>query len=83
MGMRIRVDGYRKPLELLEIKEFDGYVNLGFEPITCGVFPTSFVEVIPSDEAERVAQVKAAIAYQNTLTKTGKPRKVAERKQVA
>lgn len=59
------------------------YIDLVFDHITLGVFNDSTVEVIPSTEAERVAQVRDAIAYQNTLTKTGKPRVKALSEQKA
>lgn len=84
VGMRVKVSGYTKPLTILEIKQSGSYcetvngrkyyIDLVFKSITCGYFPESTVEAIPSSEEERVAQVRAAIAYQNTLTKAGKPR---------
>lgn len=85
IGMRVRVDGYKKPLTIRDIKTSgsymqtaDGpkhYIDVAFDSLTCGYFPESTVEVVPETEEARVAQVKAAIAYQNTLTKAGKPRK--------
>jgi len=41
-----------------------------------GLRPTSIVQSV-RDEAERQQHIAAAIAYQSTLTKTGKPRKQA------
>jgi hypothetical protein len=87
--MRVKVFGYTKPLTILEIKQSgsgqqlpDGsirhYTDLVFKPVVEGMFPESTVEVVPA-EKERVAQVRAAIAYQNTLTKAGTPRKHASR----
>lgn len=83
VGMKIKVDGYKHPQVLREIKaslsSCNGrhYTDLTFDPITLGVFPESLVDVIPATEDERIAQVRAAIAYQNTLTKAGKPRKAS------
>jgi hypothetical protein len=93
VGMRVKVSGYRKPLTIQEIKQSGSYcessngriyyVDLIFKPITLSVFPESTVEAVPASEDERLAQVRAAIAYQNTLTKIGKPRKVATNRVAA
>lgn len=84
VGMRVKVSGYSKPLTIKEISQSGSYcetangrkyyIDLVFAPITCGYFPESTVEAVPASEEDRVAQVLAAIAYQNTLTKAGKPR---------
>lgn len=84
VGMRVKEFGYSKPLTILEIKVsgsqymtpegYKPYTDLVYASITCGHFPESTVEAVPASEEERVAQVRAAIAYQNTLTKAGKPR---------
>jgi hypothetical protein len=56
-----------------EIRRY--YTNLVFATLTFSTLPESTVEAVPASEEARAAQVKAAIAYQNTLTKAGKPRK--------
>lgn len=93
VGMRVKVSGYRKALTLQVIepslscsisRDANGnevrryYTNLVFAPITICTFPESTVEAVPVTEEARIAQVRAAVAYQNTLTKAGKPRKTAQ-----
>lgn len=89
VGMRVKMSGYRKPLTIQAIepslsysisRDADGgeirryYTNLVFAPLTFSTLPESTVEVVPVTEDARVAQVRAAIAFQNTLTKAGRPR---------
>jgi hypothetical protein len=91
--MRVKMSGYRKPLTIQAIepslsysisRDAEGneirryYTNLVFAPLTFSTLPESTVEAVPASEDERVAQVKAAIAYQTTLTKTGKPRRATK-----
>lgn len=50
------------------------YTNISTERSALGVLPTSTVRFV-RDEAERTAFRDAALVFQDTLTKTGKPKK--------
>lgn len=83
VGMIIRVDGVPGFVKggLMTVREvlnpdINKGVTLNFDNFSWGMGLTSQVQVIPATKEERIAQVQAAIAYQNTLTKAGKPRKV-------
>jgi len=52
------------------------YIDIVTRRGTHGVYPSSKVRAV-RDEEQRKAQVAAALAYQATLTKTGKPSKKA------
>lgn len=84
-GMHVWSDGRFWPVLAIESSASsalaaDGtqtpYVNIVMKRYTWGVFQTSTVRFV-RDEADRLETLAQAIAYQATLTKTGKPSKVA------
>lgn len=94
-GMFVWDDTYGfKPkfLPVLSIKpsksfcEADGvrryYINIETRRCSHGVFPDSQVRAV-RNEAERQAQLAAALAYQSTLNKLGKPLKRAAAQHAA
>ena len=70
----LREIDYQSGTKYMKDGKWHSYIALNFDKGSVMMFPESTVEVIPTDESERVAQVRAAIEYQNTLTKAGKPR---------
>jgi hypothetical protein len=50
------------------------YIDIETKACTYGVFPSSNVRFV-RDEADRLETVAAALAYQDTLTAMGKPKK--------
>lgn len=88
-GMRVR-SGTLKPFVVVAVSQElvptskslkDGvwvdnprYVHLHGEPTGLMTFEHLDIEVLPRTPAEQVAEREAAIAYQATLTKAGKPR---------
>lgn len=87
VGMRVRVSGYGtlSVQEVGYLPNRGGYYKDGVllphwtiqgTKLSYGCFEDTMVEVVPS-QAEAVAQLAAAIEYQNSLTKAGKLRKAA------
>lgn len=80
-GDKVKYDGkYRTVLSITPCQSFsvaaDGtktyFININFEKMSCGVYPTMTFPVKGSNHAELVTK---ALDYQDSLTKAGKPRK--------
>lgn len=89
VGMRVNEGGYKFTVREIEhkaafdfVSPFDGkthtqpaYIYLHGEKVCCGVLHGSMIETLPLNRDEQIAQLTAAIEYQNSLTQQGKPRK--------